>query len=82
MIICQSNGETVGVHDAEQTAYDEATKVSAVDGEVVLDGPDGVGLSMTPQAAAETGRRLMNGAAAASRQAEAVAAKRQGRAEK
>lgn len=63
-------------------AYDEATKVSAVEGEVVLDGPDGVGLSMTPRAAAETGRRLQDGAEAAGRQADAVAAKRQRRAEK
>lgn len=39
-------------------AYDEPTKVGAVDGEVTLDGPDGVGVSMTPRAARETARRL------------------------
>jgi hypothetical protein len=50
-------------------AYDEATKVSAVDGEVALDGPDGVGVSMTPEAAEETARRLLSGADAAKRQA-------------
>lgn len=39
-------------------AYDQPSRVYAVRGEVVLDGPDGVGLSMTPQAAAETAKRL------------------------
>ena len=48
-------------------AYDTPTKVAHVDGEVVLDGPDGIGLSMTPDAAAESGRRLVKGAAAAKR---------------
>ena len=31
--------------------YDEATKVDAEDGKVVLDGPDGVAVLMTPAAA-------------------------------
>ena len=44
---------------AKLDAYDTPTKVTAVDGEVVLDGPDGVGLSMTPRAAKETGERLL-----------------------
>ena len=39
-------------------AYDEPTEVTAVDGEVALCGPDGIGLSMTPKAAAATGKRL------------------------
>lgn len=39
-------------------AYDTPSRVYAIRGEVVLDGPDGVGLSMTPEAAAETARRL------------------------
>lgn len=39
-------------------AYDTPSRVYALRGEVVLDGPDGVGLSMTPDAAAETARRL------------------------
>lgn len=43
-------------------AYDEPTRVQAVDGEVTLDGPDGVGLSMTPNAAELTGRRLIEAA--------------------
>jgi hypothetical protein len=42
--------------------YDEVTEVTAKDGEVILDGPDGVDLKMTPKAAAETGHELINGA--------------------
>ncbi len=49
-------------------AYDEASNVGAVDGEVTVDGPDGVGVSLTPEAAAETGRRLLDAAAAAQAQ--------------
>lgn len=49
-------------------AYDEATNVTPVDGEVVLQGPDGVAVSMTPNAAKETARRLMEGAETAERQ--------------
>ncbi len=48
-------------------AYDTPTTVTPVDGEVVLDGPDGVGLSMTPSAADESARRLRRGAAEARR---------------
>lgn len=54
-----------------QHAYDDPTHVTAVDGEVVLDGPDGVGLSMTPAAALETGKRLIAAAKQAARQPEA-----------
>ena len=48
--------------------YDTPTKTDAVDGEVTLDGPDGVGLSMTPKAAEESGRRLFESARKAARQ--------------
>jgi hypothetical protein len=48
-------------------AFDKPSKATAVDGEVVVDGPDGVGHSFTPQAARETGERL----ALAASQAEA-----------
>ncbi len=48
-------------------AHDTPTTVTSVDGEVVLDGPDGLGLSMTPAAAKETGKRLVKGAAEAKR---------------
>ena len=49
----------------EDKVYDEATKVDAEDGTVVLDGPDGVDVLMTPEAAAETSDRLLRGAAQA-----------------
>lgn len=45
--------------------YDEPTKVDAEDGNVVLDGPDGVAVLMTPEAAEETSHRLLWGAAEA-----------------
>lgn len=48
--------------------YNEASKVAAEDGEVVVDGPDGVAVSLTPEAAAETSDRLMQGAVEASGQ--------------
>ena len=48
--------------------YDEATKVTAEDGEVVLDGPDGVDVALTPEAALETGGRLIDQAAVAAGQ--------------
>jgi hypothetical protein len=43
-------------------AFNQPTQSAAVDGEVVLNGPDGVGLSMTPDAAEETARRLAGSA--------------------
>jgi hypothetical protein len=42
--------------------YDEPTKVTPVDGEVTLDGPDGIAVSMTPEAAEETAERLIEAA--------------------
>lgn len=49
----------------EDKIYDEATEVDAEDGNVVLDGPNGVAVLMTPEAAAETSDRLLFGAAKA-----------------
>jgi hypothetical protein len=43
-------------------AHTEPGRATAIEGEVVQDGPDGVGLSMTPDAAAETGKRLQRAA--------------------
>ena len=40
------------------SAFDEPFEVTAVDGEVVLTGPDGVHASLTPQAARESARRI------------------------
>lgn len=45
--------------------YDEPSKVSAECGEVQVDGPDGVEVSLTPDAAAETSDRLLAAAATA-----------------
>ena len=50
-------------------AYDTPSRVFAVHGEVVLDGPNGVGVSMTPAAAAETAKRLARAAEEARAQA-------------
>ena len=49
----------------EPELFDEPTKVSAKDGEVILDGPDGVDVKLTPEAARETSNRLWDGAAKA-----------------
>ena len=49
-------------------AYDDATVTDALDGEVVLRGPDGIALSMTPEAAEETARRLLKASEEARRQ--------------
>ena len=45
--------------------YDEPSNVEAKDGIVIVDGPDGVAVSMTPEAADETSHRLLFGAAKA-----------------
>ena len=42
--------------------YDEATDVSAKDGEVILDGPDAVDVKVTPEAAEQTADNLIEGA--------------------
>ncbi|HEX8620607.1 MAG TPA: hypothetical protein VF718_01410 [Allosphingosinicella sp.] len=49
----------------DEKVYDEPTKVDALDGTVVLDGPDGVAVTMTPDAALETSDRLLLGASQA-----------------
>ena len=41
------------------------SEVSAEDGKVLVDGPDGVAVAMTPEAAAETSHRLLRAAAEA-----------------
>lgn len=48
--------------------YDEATEVTAKDGEVILDGPDAVDVKITPEAAEETADNLIRGAAEAAGQ--------------
>jgi osmotically-inducible protein OsmY len=41
---------------------DKATEVSATNGEVLLDGPDGVDVKVTPEAAEQTADNLIEGA--------------------
>ncbi len=50
--------------------YDQPSEVSAEDGEVQLDGPDGVAIAFTPEAAEETSQRLLLGAMAGHAQRE------------
>ncbi|WP_179187124.1 hypothetical protein [Sphingomonas sp. TZW2008] len=45
--------------------YDDPSYVSAKDGKVLLDGPDGVAVAVTPEAALETSDRLLHKAAEA-----------------
>ncbi len=45
--------------------YENASNVTAEEGVVMVDGPDGVAVSLTPEAAAETSDRLLVGAAEA-----------------
>jgi hypothetical protein len=47
---------------AKDKVYDEATDVSAKGGEVMLDGPDGVDVKVTPEAAEQTAENLIDGA--------------------
>lgn len=39
--------------------HDEPSVVASEDGQVTVDGPDGVAVTMTPEAAEETGHRLI-----------------------
>lgn len=48
--------------------YDEASDVGAEDGAVTVDGPDGVAVTLTPEAAEETSHRLLDNAAEAAGQ--------------
>lgn len=49
----------------DSKAYDTPSKVTAEEGEVIIDGPDGVAFLLTPEAAAETSDRLLEQAAVA-----------------
>ena len=42
--------------------HDEASNVTAEHGQVLVDGPDGVAVSLTPDAAVETSDRLLQAA--------------------
>ena len=43
-------------------AHSEPSNVVAEQGEVLVEGPDGVAVTLTPDAAEETGRRLISAA--------------------
>jgi hypothetical protein len=49
-------------------ASDTPSEISAEAGEVLVEGPDGVNYSMTPEAAADTSDRLLHGSAQAAGQ--------------
>lgn len=55
-------------------AHDQPSNVTPIDGEVAVNGPDGIGFSMTPNAAAKTGERLRDAASEARSQPERAAA--------
>ncbi len=46
----------------KETIYAEPSSVTVEDGAVVVDGPDGVDVQLTPDAAEETSDRLLEGA--------------------
>jgi hypothetical protein len=46
---------------ADDKTYDGPSLVKAEDGDVVLDGPDGVDVKMTPDAAVQTSDRMFQG---------------------
>jgi hypothetical protein len=48
-----------------EKTWDEPSEVAAEAGEVIVDGPDGVAVSLTPEAAVETSERLLEGGLAA-----------------
>ena len=50
---------------AQKQVYSKASDVSAEEGIVNVDGPDGVDVGLTPEAARETSDRLLEGAATA-----------------
>ena len=49
-------------------AHDRPSSIAAEAGEVLMDGPDGVATALTPDAAEETGRRLIAAASLARQQ--------------
>lgn len=52
----------------QDPTYSKPSDVVAEDGRVLVDGPDGVDVALTPEAALETGGRLIDEAAKAAGQ--------------
>ena len=44
-----------------EKTQDRPSEVNAEDGQVIVDGPDGVAVTLTPDAAIETSHRLLDG---------------------
>jgi hypothetical protein len=58
---CQSTGNDAMTSPMDDGAREEQPSEVAVDsGSVIVDGPDGVAVTMSLEAAAETGRRLID----------------------
>ena len=53
----------------ESSAHSDPSDVVAEQGDIIVEGPDGVAVTFTPDAAEETGRRLIEAASEARRQA-------------
>jgi hypothetical protein len=53
--------------------HDRPSRVVAEEGEVLIEGPNGIALSLTPEAAEETSQRLLAGATRATGQKLAAA---------
>jgi hypothetical protein len=51
-----------------QETYNKPSDVVAENGRILVDGPDGVDVALTPESALETGERLIDGAAKAAGQ--------------
>jgi hypothetical protein len=54
---------------SEHLEEKEPSRVAAEEGQVIVDGPDGVAVTLTPDAAEETARRLLEAVDEARRQA-------------
>ena len=57
----------------DDKTHDEPSEVTAARGDVFVKGPDGVEVTFTPDAAAETSDRLLEGAVTAAGQRRAAA---------
>jgi hypothetical protein len=53
---------------SKKPTYDKPSEVVADDGQVLVDGPDAVDVALTPEAALETGGRLIDASAVAAGQ--------------
>lgn len=62
LVTCASAGTLISDQRSgimKKRPFNEPSDVSAEQGEVIVDGPDGVAVSLTPEAAVETSHRLL-----------------------